>query len=123
MVFADHWHPSYEGAPIDGSVWDTEGDDRYRVLRGGSWYTILGTVVPLTALPEHARESRQYHWFSGRLCFSLDSVALYTFALLPSTLFSFPFFSLPCAKPPPKSPNSGGLSTHSRLKVPQNWGI
>jgi formylglycine-generating enzyme required for sulfatase activity len=33
----DHWHPSYEGAPADGSAWITEGDDRYRLLRGGSW--------------------------------------------------------------------------------------
>jgi len=33
----DHWHPSYQGAPTDGSAWITDGDDRYRVLRGGSW--------------------------------------------------------------------------------------
>jgi len=33
----DHWHPSYEGAPIDGNAWIVDGDDRYRVLRGGSW--------------------------------------------------------------------------------------
>jgi formylglycine-generating enzyme required for sulfatase activity len=33
----DHWHPSYEGAPTDGSAWTTDGDDRYRLLRGGSW--------------------------------------------------------------------------------------
>lgn len=38
----DHWHPSYEGAPIDGSAWMTEGDSRYRLLRGGSWYDIPG---------------------------------------------------------------------------------
>jgi len=34
----DHWHPSYEGAPSNGSVWITDGDERYRLLRGGSWY-------------------------------------------------------------------------------------
>lgn len=33
----DHWHPSYEGASNDGSAWVTNGDDRYRLLRGGSW--------------------------------------------------------------------------------------
>ncbi len=33
---ADPWHENYEGAPTDGSVW--EGEDPYRVLRGGSWY-------------------------------------------------------------------------------------
>jgi len=33
---ADPWHENYEGAPTDGSVW--EGEDPYRLLRGGSWY-------------------------------------------------------------------------------------
>ncbi|TGO02528.1 sulfatase-modifying factor protein [Candidatus Thiomargarita nelsonii] len=32
---ADPWHNNYEGAPSDGSVW--EGEDPYRLLRGGSW--------------------------------------------------------------------------------------
>jgi formylglycine-generating enzyme required for sulfatase activity len=52
---ADPWHDSYEGAPIDGTVWDetcndnryqssidllvnTKEDKRTRLLRGGSWY-------------------------------------------------------------------------------------
>jgi formylglycine-generating enzyme required for sulfatase activity/HEAT repeat protein len=34
----DHWHPSYENAPTDGSAWEENGDDRYRLLRGGSWF-------------------------------------------------------------------------------------
>ncbi|WOB43744.1 SUMF1/EgtB/PvdO family nonheme iron enzyme [Thermoleptolyngbya oregonensis NK1-22] len=34
----DHWHPTYERSPTDGSAWVTEGDDRYRLVRGGSWY-------------------------------------------------------------------------------------
>lgn len=36
---ADVWHPTYHGAPEDGSAW-TEGDaspDARRVLRGGAW--------------------------------------------------------------------------------------
>jgi formylglycine-generating enzyme required for sulfatase activity/uncharacterized caspase-like protein len=35
----DHWHDSYEGAPIDGSAWLNigENDNRSRLLRGGSW--------------------------------------------------------------------------------------
>jgi formylglycine-generating enzyme required for sulfatase activity len=35
----DHWHDSYESAPIDGSAWiDSEAkEDAARVLRGGSW--------------------------------------------------------------------------------------
>jgi formylglycine-generating enzyme required for sulfatase activity len=32
----DNWHPNYEGAPDDGSVW-LGGDRSLRVLRGGSW--------------------------------------------------------------------------------------
>lgn len=37
---SDHWHPSYENAPIDGSVWlNQESDeDADCVLRGGSWF-------------------------------------------------------------------------------------
>ena len=33
----DGWHDSYEGAPSDGSPWETE-DQRARMVRGGSWY-------------------------------------------------------------------------------------
>ncbi|MDE5121136.1 MAG: SUMF1/EgtB/PvdO family nonheme iron enzyme, partial [Trichodesmium sp. St19_bin1] len=28
----------YNGAPTDGSAWETGGDNSRRVLRGGSWY-------------------------------------------------------------------------------------
>jgi formylglycine-generating enzyme required for sulfatase activity len=41
----DHWHESYEGAPQDGRPWlegeglkGDESDDRFRLLRGGSWF-------------------------------------------------------------------------------------
>lgn len=30
-------HDNYEGAPLDGSAWETGGDGARRVLRGGSW--------------------------------------------------------------------------------------
>ena len=36
----DHWHDSYEGAPIDGSAWvdaEAAGITADRVIRGGSW--------------------------------------------------------------------------------------
>lgn len=33
----DVYHDSYRGAPTDGSAWLTGGDQKYRVLRGGSW--------------------------------------------------------------------------------------
>ncbi|VXB08767.1 bifunctional serine/threonine-protein kinase/formylglycine-generating enzyme family protein [Massilia sp. 9I] len=30
-------HENYEGAPLDGSAWETGGDQARRILRGGSW--------------------------------------------------------------------------------------
>ena len=33
----DKWHENYEGAPRDGSAWET-GKSSDRVMRGGSWY-------------------------------------------------------------------------------------
>ncbi len=32
----DHWHDNYEGAPVDGSVWQKEKENSH-VVRGGSW--------------------------------------------------------------------------------------
>ncbi|NES22558.1 MAG: formylglycine-generating enzyme family protein, partial [Symploca sp. SIO3E6] len=41
---ADSWHSSYEGAPIDGSVWEDKHkrSSHFRMLRGGSWGNISG---------------------------------------------------------------------------------
>lgn len=39
----DRWHDTYEGAPDDGSAWET-GDEELRVLRGGSWYSVPWNV-------------------------------------------------------------------------------
>lgn len=33
----DVWHDSYEGAPTDGSAWESGGEQVGRVLRGGTW--------------------------------------------------------------------------------------
>ncbi|MGD1808538.1 SUMF1/EgtB/PvdO family nonheme iron enzyme [Dapis sp. BLCC M126] len=33
----DVWHDNYEGAPTDGSAWETGGNTKFRLLRGGSW--------------------------------------------------------------------------------------
>ena len=35
---ADDWHENYDGAPIDGSVWDASNDSGSKVTRGGSCY-------------------------------------------------------------------------------------
>jgi len=34
---SDPWHSNYQGAPSDGTVWEAGGDQRRRLLRGGSW--------------------------------------------------------------------------------------
>lgn len=55
---ADPWHPTYANAPTDGRVWDDRGDldyqdvssnigrllksPDYRVVRGGSWHSLVG---------------------------------------------------------------------------------
>ena len=33
----DYWHESYNGAPTDGSSWETAGKLGRRVIRGGSY--------------------------------------------------------------------------------------
>ncbi|MCL2925772.1 MAG: bifunctional serine/threonine-protein kinase/formylglycine-generating enzyme family protein [Trichodesmium sp. MAG_R04] len=33
----DVWHENYNGAPTDGSAWETGGDSAQRLLRGGCW--------------------------------------------------------------------------------------
>lgn len=51
----DWYHSNYEGAPSDGSAWLSESEDRYRVIRGGSWGgnpTDLRSAFRLRATPE-----------------------------------------------------------------------
>lgn len=33
----DPWHENYRRAPTDGSCWNTGGDTKQRIVRGGSW--------------------------------------------------------------------------------------
>lgn len=33
----DYDHEDYQDAPLDGSVWLNDGNEEYRILRGGSW--------------------------------------------------------------------------------------
>ncbi|MGA7933455.1 MAG: formylglycine-generating enzyme family protein [Kovacikia sp.] len=35
----DYWHPTYVGAPTDGTAWISDGEVSQRILRGGSWNT------------------------------------------------------------------------------------
>ena len=41
---ADQWHDNYQGATTDGSAWidKDDNDNRYRLLRGGSWSSNAG---------------------------------------------------------------------------------
>ncbi|MBD2247101.1 SUMF1/EgtB/PvdO family nonheme iron enzyme [Nostoc sp. FACHB-888] len=34
---ADYQHDDYQGAPLNGSAWVDDGNEEYRILRGGSW--------------------------------------------------------------------------------------
>jgi formylglycine-generating enzyme required for sulfatase activity len=34
---ADYEHDNYQGAPSDSSAWLDDGNEEYRILRGGSW--------------------------------------------------------------------------------------
>ena len=33
----DYWHEDYSKAPRNGRNWLTDGDENYRIVRGGSW--------------------------------------------------------------------------------------
>ncbi|NEP43493.1 MAG: formylglycine-generating enzyme family protein, partial [Okeania sp. SIO2H7] len=65
----DIWHDDYNGAPTDGSFWQSGGDSSYRMLRGGSWYY----------LPEYCRCAVRY-WFVASYC---GSVRGFRVVLLP----------------------------------------
>ena len=39
----DCWNDSYNGAPSDGSAWES-GECSWRVLRGGSWFNPPGDL-------------------------------------------------------------------------------
>jgi formylglycine-generating enzyme required for sulfatase activity len=53
----DNWHPGYQGAPNDGSAW--QGDDPYRVQRGGSW------VDPPASLRSASRDNASPEAYSN----------------------------------------------------------
>jgi formylglycine-generating enzyme required for sulfatase activity len=57
---ADAWHDDYQGAPLDGSVWDTNDMHAPRVLRGGSWHEIPGNCRSATRLRMGAGEREDF---------------------------------------------------------------
>ena len=42
----DCWHPSYDGAPRDGSAWTRGGDCGRSVFRSGSFMGSTGVLSP-----------------------------------------------------------------------------
>ena len=56
---SDTWHENYDGAPDDGSVWKILGDEKTKVLRGGSWS--LGTNLCRSAYRSGSDPVRQYY--------------------------------------------------------------
>ena len=40
----DWYHETYYGAPTDGSAWLSGGEQKYRVLRGGSWVGLAASL-------------------------------------------------------------------------------
>jgi formylglycine-generating enzyme required for sulfatase activity len=41
----DWYHETYTGAPTDGSAWLSGGEQKYRAMRGGSWYNDHGSFL------------------------------------------------------------------------------
>lgn len=56
----DWYHENYNGAPGDGSAWESGGEQKYRVLRGGSWYlyaTYCRSAFRLDLTPDNRNDS------------------------------------------------------------------
>ncbi|NEP61763.1 MAG: SUMF1/EgtB/PvdO family nonheme iron enzyme [Symploca sp. SIO2G7] len=54
----DSWHDNYQGAPTDGRAWNSDNDNDYRLLRGGSWLDIpvvCRSACRVYALPGDSR--------------------------------------------------------------------
>jgi len=61
---SDRWHDNYNGAPTDGSSWET-GTDNRRVRRGGSWN--YDAVHCRSAIREWSSASLGYSFFGFRV--------------------------------------------------------
>ena len=61
----DVWHPSYEGAPADGSAW-TVGSSDSRLLRGGSWIDYPRGCR--SAYRSYGSRDNRLNYFGFRVC-------------------------------------------------------
>ena len=57
----DYYHPDYVGAPADGSAWLSGGEQKTRVLRGGSWY-LTGIFARPSARMYYSPEISRSHY-------------------------------------------------------------
>jgi formylglycine-generating enzyme required for sulfatase activity len=57
---ADAWHDDYQGAPFDGSVWNSTDKNAPRVLRGGCWHEIPGNCRSAARLRMEAGEREDF---------------------------------------------------------------
>ncbi|OAB55976.1 hypothetical protein AY599_21695 [Leptolyngbya valderiana BDU 20041] len=57
---ADLWHHSTDGAPADGRIWVSGGDETSRPLRGGSWMFFPGYCRSATRI-HYSPEFRSYN--------------------------------------------------------------
>jgi len=60
----DKWHDSYDGAPTDGSAWES-GDGADRVIRGGGWFDAAGRCR--SAVRYHNVPRSHYDYLGFRL--------------------------------------------------------
>lgn len=63
---ADPWHGNYDGAPTDGSVWESGGNTQSRCLRGGSWFNNPG--VCRSAFRDWFTPDYFYNYLGFRVC-------------------------------------------------------
>jgi formylglycine-generating enzyme required for sulfatase activity len=67
----DHFHESYEGAPVDGRAWldpvksEEEDHKKGKLLRGGSWYLNPGSCR--SAFRFHLQPDYALHYVGFRV--------------------------------------------------------
>jgi formylglycine-generating enzyme required for sulfatase activity len=64
---ADCWHPSYVGAPADGSAWTAEACTQH-VIRGGAWNNLpifVRAAARVGAGPNGAARDYDYSTLAG----------------------------------------------------------
>ncbi|WP_293155533.1 bifunctional serine/threonine-protein kinase/formylglycine-generating enzyme family protein [Okeania sp. SIO2C9] len=79
----DIWHINYDGAPNDGSAWQTRGDSNIKVLRGGSWYNYSWNCRSARRYDNDGNNLIHYRgfrivWYTSEVRNSLDKMTVDT---------------------------------------------